>query len=115
MLIGHASSSKDIIFVNGGTAAANEIFRISQFNTIDIYEARNFTFGTTTGTKFGTATSQKIGFFNATPIVQPAAVTTAQEIADRLTDLGFLTPGSVVSGGTSTSASAALFNYYNFI
>lgn len=27
--------------------------------------------GTTNGTKFGTATSQKIGFFNAAPVVQP--------------------------------------------
>ena len=115
MLIGHASSSKDIIFINGGTAATNEIFRISATNTIDIYDARNFTFGTTTGTKFGTSTSQKIGFFNATPIPQPPAVTTVQEIADRLTDLGLLTSGSVVSGGTGGGSASALFNYYNFI
>ena len=33
----------------------------------------NFVFGTTTGTKIGTAITQKIGFFNATPVVQPAA------------------------------------------
>jgi len=103
LLIGHSTSSKDIIFVNGGTAAANEIFRISSTNTIDIYEARNFTFGTTTGTKFGTSTSQKLGFFNATPIVQPASVTTAQGLADRLTDLGLIASGSVIpSGGSST-------------
>ena len=31
----------------------------------------NQVFGTTTGTKLGTSTSQKIGFWNATPIVQP--------------------------------------------
>jgi hypothetical protein len=31
----------------------------------------NFSFGTTTGTKIGTTTSQKLGFWNATPIVQP--------------------------------------------
>jgi hypothetical protein len=40
----------------------------------------NLTFGTTTGTKIGTATSQKIGFFGKTPIVQPtmgAATATA--------------------------------------
>lgn len=116
ILIGNQTLPKDIIFINGGTAATDEIFRISSSNTIDVYEARNLTFGTTTGTKFGTSTTQKIGFYNATPIVQPAAVTTAQEIADRLTDLGFLAPGSVVSGGgTSAGAAEALFNYYNFI
>jgi len=31
----------------------------------------NLVLGTTTGTKIGTATTQKIGFWNATPIVQP--------------------------------------------
>jgi hypothetical protein len=33
----------------------------------------NVVLGTTTGTKIGTAASQKLAFFNATPIVQPAA------------------------------------------
>lgn len=33
--------------------------------------AKNIATDTTTGTKIGTATSQKLGFWNATPIVQP--------------------------------------------
>jgi hypothetical protein len=36
-------------------------------------DAVNLAFGTTTGTKIGTATTQKIAFFNSTPVVQPAA------------------------------------------
>jgi len=43
---------------------------------ISIANAKNVAVGTGTGTKFGTATSQKIGFFNATPIVQPATTGT---------------------------------------
>jgi hypothetical protein len=45
---------------------------------------------TTTGTKIGTATTQKVGFFNATPVVQQAAVADATDAAstqDRLNDL----------------------------
>jgi hypothetical protein len=38
-----------------------------------IAEGVNWTFGTTTGTKIGTATSQKIGFWNTTPVTQPTA------------------------------------------
>ncbi|HQQ81949.1 MAG TPA: hypothetical protein PK059_02110 [Cyclobacteriaceae bacterium] len=38
------------------------------FNMTD---AKNITFGTTTGSKIGTSTSQKIAFWNKTPIVQP--------------------------------------------
>lgn len=37
--------------------------------------AKNIITDTSTGTKIGTATTQKLGFFNATPIVQPAANT----------------------------------------
>jgi hypothetical protein len=36
-------------------------------------EGANITFGTSSGSKIGTATSQKLGFWNATPIIQPAA------------------------------------------
>ena len=37
-----------------------------------VFNATNLSTDTTTGTKIGTATTQKLGFFNATPIVQPA-------------------------------------------
>lgn len=36
-----------------------------------IADGVNFTFGTTTGTKFGTTTTGKVGFFGKAPIVQP--------------------------------------------
>ncbi len=54
-----------------------------------IAEGVNFVLGTATGTKFGTATSQKIGFFNHAPVIQP-------------------TMGSATAGGTYTSAEQAM-------
>lgn len=39
--------------------------------TITLAEGQNLVIGTTTGTKFGTATTQKLAFYNSTPIVQP--------------------------------------------
>jgi hypothetical protein len=51
---------------------------------------RNIVTDTTTGTKIGTATTQKLGFFNATPVVQQAAVADATDAAStqaRLNDL----------------------------
>jgi hypothetical protein len=51
---------------------------------------RNIVTDTTTGTKIGTGTTQKVGFFNATPVVQQAAVADATDAAstqDRLNDL----------------------------
>jgi hypothetical protein len=46
--------------------------------------------GTTTGTKIGTATTQKIGFWNATPVVQPTAVADATDAASVITQLNAL-------------------------
>jgi hypothetical protein len=37
----------------------------------------NLTFGTTTGTKLGTATTEKLGFWNNAPVVQGALVADA--------------------------------------
>lgn len=54
-------------------------------------DAANIVVGTTTGTKIGTATTQKIGFFNATPIVQPATTT---DIKTALVNLGLLASGA---------------------
>ena len=47
---------------------------------------KNIVLGTTTGTKIGTATNQKLGFYNATPIVQPSATpANATDLATALT------------------------------
>lgn len=46
-------------------------------------EAAHMAFGTSTGTKIGTATTQKIGFYNAVPIVQPSAYTQTFATADK--------------------------------
>ena len=43
-------------------------------DAITLGDAVNFVFNTTTGTKIGTATTQKLAFFNATPVVQQSAI-----------------------------------------
>ena len=53
--------------------------------------------GTTTGSKIGTAVSQKIGFWNATPVIQQAAA--AQAAVTASTDL---------TGADTVSASGVL-------
>ena len=45
---------------------------------------------TTTGTKIGTGTTQKIGFYNKTPVVQPTAVADATDAATVITQLNAL-------------------------
>lgn len=67
---------------------------------IDLSDGVDITLGNTTGTKIGTSTSSKLGFYNATPVVRQSAVTTVQGIADALTAYGLL-PSSTISGGGS--------------
>lgn len=69
--------------------------------TITLDDAANIAVQTGTGTKIGTSTSQKLGFWNATPVVQPAG---ANQSA--LTDSTGGTAGTslVAAGGTYTAA-----------
>lgn len=55
-------------------------------------DGKNITFDTTTGTKIGTATNEKLAFYNATPIVQPTGVAvSAAGIHAALVSLGLIT------------------------
>jgi len=56
--------------------AGSHIFQVSS-SALTITDGVNIVLDTTTGTKIGTATSQKLGFFNATPVVQQAGTGTA--------------------------------------
>ena len=73
---------------------AVEKFRIAPDGTLTIADAGNLAVGSTTGTKIGTATTQKLAFYNATPIVQRAAAAqaaVATTAATQTTPWGFST------------------------
>jgi len=55
---------------------------------ISITDEKNIILSGTTGTKIGTATNQKLGFFNATPVVQQT------ELTDELTTITHTAPGT---------------------
>jgi hypothetical protein len=88
-------SSGKIKFSAGASSTAQ--WQIETTGQLTAGNAINIAFGTTTGTKIGTATSQKIGFWNATPIVQP---TTAVASATR------------VGGGGTTLTDTDTFDGY---
>jgi hypothetical protein len=51
--------------------AVADVWAIDTTGSITNKDGGNYVLGTTTGTKWGTATNQKQAFWNATPIVQP--------------------------------------------
>lgn len=71
---------------------------------LNILDARNIILGGTAGTQIGTASTQKLGFYGATPVDQPATVndpsggvtvdsaarTAIEALIDRLQELGLI-------------------------
>ncbi len=103
---------------SGDTANAN----LFKFNTLSEFQidvttrlnsliivgnGANLQFSTSTGTKIGTTTGQKIGFWNATPVVQPTNTT---DLRQALIDLGLLATGGAtplnLNGGALTVGGA---------
>lgn len=75
--------------------------------TFTLADAKNIVVGSTTGTKIGTATTQKIGFWNVTPVVQPAA---AGQAAVTFTNANGDIGGLTISAGYSQAEVQALRN-----
>lgn len=69
------------------------------FSGMTIADATNIALSTTTGTKIGTATTQKLGFFNATPVVQQAG-----NISTALSNLGLVTSGTLPASSVTSGA-----------
>lgn len=82
--------------VNGGTTYS--------FGTaaLTFADAINFIVGSTTGTKIGTATTQKLGFFNATPVVQPNGTGNTHTVAAGATTNVFT--NTTFDGSTGSTA-----------
>lgn len=62
-------------FIEGWDSTNATIFYVDStgkgfFRGLDITDAKDISLGTTTGTKIGTSTTQKLGFWNKTPVVQ---------------------------------------------
>lgn len=98
------------------TEAANSYIKLVTTNSsesvvigkdLTIADAKNIVLDTTTGTKIGTGTTQKLGFFNATPVAQRSAYTQTFSTADKTHDnptAVALTDNSAGSANTTIQA-----------
>ncbi len=84
-----------------GTTADNAMPKAGGTFTgsITMTDAFNIILGTSTGTKIGTSTTQKLGFYNSTPIVQPSG-----DIVTALQNLGLVSTGTVALAASATTA-----------
>ena len=89
-----------------GVAAANVFLKDSDQTLSD---GTDIAVGTSSGTKIGTSTSQKLGFFNATPIVQPAALTQTYSTADATLSAYTSDPESSAYTGIDNTNGSAVY------
>lgn len=88
--------------VTAGTVTASKALvvdankAIGSLGTVTLADAANVVVNATTGTKIGTAVGQKLGFWNATPVVQQASANQAAVTT---------TVGSAVAGTAATNSS----------
>jgi hypothetical protein len=83
------NESADLIWKLKETgSAAAERLRLTSGGNLTLFDGGDVVIGTVTGTKFGTATNQKLSFYNATPIVQPTSLTA------QLTTITHTAPGT---------------------
>jgi hypothetical protein len=68
-LIQNSTPSTLFQVLNNGSTTLNGT--LAQNGTVTMSDGSDIAVGSTNGTKIGTATTQKIGFYNATPIVRP--------------------------------------------
>lgn len=77
------AATLEVDTVNEATAAAGVTIEtvLVKDGNVTMPDAGNIVTNGTTGTKIGTATTQKLGFWNATPVVQPAGAAQAAPAA----------------------------------
>jgi len=87
--------------INRATGATTYTGAVT-FADVTFAEAKNIALGTTTGTKIGTSTSQKLAFYNSTPIVKPSG-----SIITALSNLGLVASPTLASTALSDTADIA--------
>ena len=85
---GGTGSSGNLYFFTGGLTSSTYIkLTISSGGVFTYKDGVNFVFGTTTGSQIGTvggSGGQKIGFWGATPVIQPLLATGTSKTVDNV-------------------------------
>lgn len=103
--LGITVSSAGVVTFDATGASAGFTFS----DSITIADAQNLIFNTTTGTKIGTATTQKLSFWNKTPIVQPTTGITGATVSSPGAGTNIKTDDTF-GGYTIQQIAAALIN-----
>jgi hypothetical protein len=109
------ATDTEVLYYDTGVAwkliGSPTVARTDQANTFTANQTitdANIVLGTTTGTKIGTGTNQKLAFFNSTPVVQPTG-----SILTALSALGLVATPTLASTALSDTANIARLDAAN--
>lgn len=100
-------TANGILYENTGTKTSATWGKVGEAGVINGFtmdDSANIAFNTGTGTKIGTAVGQKMGFWNVTPVVQPAASAQADQGAMTGATMGDLVATQNSGWGANTEA-----------
>lgn len=81
------------------TFASSVLTAATVSTTLTMADTANIVFNTSTGTKIGTGTTQKLAFYNSTPVVQPTG-----DVVTALQNLGLVASATIASGTNINTA-----------
>jgi hypothetical protein len=119
LIQGLASQSAPLLEIRDSSSATK--FQIDSNYDVNLNghctpgDGKNFIFGTSTGTKIGTGTSQRIGFFNATPVTQRANIGALTDSTSGSVTSTLSPAGATYDDGTLNDNFAALCDRINKI
>lgn len=87
----------------GGNNGATTLLAMSFDGNLTPKDGANIILSTGTGMKIGTSTSQKLGFFNSTPVVQQTG-----NLVTALSNLGLVTSGTLTASNITDLATATV-------
>jgi len=88
-------------------ASGTVMLEVTHGSVLTFSDAMDMAFGTSTGTKIGTGATQKLAFWNKTPVVQPASANQAA-----LTDSSGGTADGTVAAVSGSGADSAINNNF---
>lgn len=113
--LGSFSSANLLGALTDEVGTGKSVFNINpNFTGITLDDASNIVLNTTTGTKIGTGTTQKLGFYNATPVAQQTG-----SVITGLNNLGLFTGATITASDvtlanlTATDATLTFSGTYN--
>jgi len=103
-LVIQGAAAQTATLINATNSGGTTQFSVSSAGLITMADGANIAVNTTTGTRIGTATSQKLAFWNKTPVIQPtnaiaasAFVANTSAIANDTATFGGYTIGKIAA------------------